>query len=139
MIKSNNFSYCNFGTAITKCKAIEKFSILLSQYWNKHFDYVPTIISLFVCTNNIFVGCKTFYPIFFQNSYGLWIWIIFYTSIYLSIYLFIYLFIYLSIYLSIYLFIYLSIYLSIYLYIYISIYLSSIYLYIYLPNYLVLI
>ena len=32
-IKSDNFCYCKVGRAITKGEAIEKSSILLSQYW----------------------------------------------------------------------------------------------------------
>ena len=38
-IKSDNFYYCKIGGAMTKWRAKEKNSILLSQYWrNNHFD-----------------------------------------------------------------------------------------------------
>ena len=51
--KSDNFRYPKVGRAITKWGAIEKYPILLSQYWKN--NRVPNIILHFGGTNNIFV------------------------------------------------------------------------------------
>ena len=56
-IKSDNFCSCKVEREITKWWAIEKFPILLSQYWkNYHFERVSKFISHFGGTNNIFAN-----------------------------------------------------------------------------------
>ena len=70
--KSSNFSYHKFGRAIPKCEAIEKRSILLSQYLkNLHLDLPSKIIMHFGGTFIFFVDCR--YHCFFLDLSAVWI------------------------------------------------------------------